>query len=95
MCLFQYTSMYAIQQTTIIFFLSNNCGLEDEERTGLPKIIEDEKLEALLNKDFCRTQEELAESLESQKQLFQQVKRQSDTSKSWKFDVILIIAEGH
>ena len=38
-------------------------GLEDEERPGQPKKFEDEELEALLDEDCCRTQEELAESL--------------------------------
>ena len=37
--------------------------MEDEKRPGQPKKFEDEKLEALLDKYCCQTQEELAESL--------------------------------
>ena len=37
--------------------------MEDEERPVQPKKFEDEELEALLDKDCCQTQEELAESL--------------------------------
>ena len=44
-------------------FKSGHFGLEDEERPGQPKKFEDKDLEALLNKDCCQTQEELAESL--------------------------------
>ena len=44
-------------------FKISDCGLEDEERPGQPKKFEGEELEALLDKDFCITQEELAESL--------------------------------
>ena len=44
-------------------FQSDDFGLEDEERPGQPKKIEDEELEALLDEDCCPTQEELAESL--------------------------------
>ena len=42
---------------------SGDFGMEDEERLGQPKKIEDEELEALLDEDCCQTQEELAESL--------------------------------
>ena len=42
---------------------SGDFGLEDEERPGQPKKFDDEELEALLHKDCCQTQEELAESL--------------------------------
>ena len=38
-------------------FISGNFGLEDEERPGQPKKIEDEELEALLDEDCCQTQE--------------------------------------
>ena len=44
-------------------FKSGYFGLEDEERPGQPKKLEDEELEALLDEDYCQTQEELAESL--------------------------------
>ena len=44
-------------------FKSGDFGLEDEERPGQPKRFEDEELEALLDQDGCKTQEELAESL--------------------------------
>ena len=44
-------------------FKSGDFSLEDEERPGQPKKFEDEKLEALLDKDCCQTQEELIESL--------------------------------
>ena len=44
-------------------FKSGEFGLEDEERPGRSKNFEDEELEALLDKDCCQTQEELAESL--------------------------------
>ena len=37
--------------------------MEDEERPGQPKKFQDEELEALLDEDYCQTQEELAESL--------------------------------
>ena len=37
--------------------------MEDEELPGQPKKFVDEELEALLDKDCCQTQEELAESL--------------------------------
>ena len=37
--------------------------MEDEERPGQPKTFEDGELEALLDKDCCQTQGELAESL--------------------------------
>ena len=37
--------------------------MEDEERPGQPKKIEDEELEAKLDEDCCQIQEELAESL--------------------------------
>ena len=43
-------------------FKSGDFGLEDEERPGQPKKLEDEELEALLDEDCCQTQEELAES---------------------------------
>ena len=39
-------------------FESGDFGLEDEERPGQPKKFEDEELEALLDEDCCRTQEE-------------------------------------
>ena len=45
------------------WFISGDLGLEDEERPGQPKRFENEELEALLDEDCCRTQEELAESL--------------------------------
>ena len=44
-------------------FKSGDFGLEDEERPGQPNKFEDEELEALLDEDCCKTQEELAESL--------------------------------
>ena len=44
-------------------FKSGDFGLEDEERPGQPKKFEDEELVALLDKDCCQAQEELAESL--------------------------------
>ena len=37
--------------------------MEDEERPGQPKKIEYEEVEALLDEECCKTQEELAESL--------------------------------
>ena len=42
-------------------FKSSDFGLEDEECPGQHKKFEDEELEALLDKDCCQTQEELAE----------------------------------
>ena len=50
-------------QKWFALFKSGYFGLEDEERLGQPKKFEDEDLEALLDKDCCQTQEELAESL--------------------------------
>ena len=44
-------------------FKSGDFGLEDELRPGQPKKFEDEELEALLDEDCFRTQEEHAESL--------------------------------
>ena len=44
-------------------FKSGDFGLEDEEHPGQANKFEDEELEALLDKDCCQTQEELAESL--------------------------------
>ena len=44
-------------------YKSGDFGLEDEERLGQPKKFEDEELDALLDEDYCQTQEELAESL--------------------------------
>ena len=44
-------------------FKSGGFELDDEERPGQPKKFEDEELEALLDEDYCQTQEELAESL--------------------------------
>jgi len=37
--------------------------VEDKERAGKPKFVEDAELEALLDENPCQTQEELAESL--------------------------------
>lgn len=37
--------------------------IEDTERPGQPKNIEDEELEKLLDEDSCQTQDELGESL--------------------------------
>jgi len=37
--------------------------VEDKERAGNPKLVEDIELEALLNGDTCQTQEELSELL--------------------------------
>ena len=50
-------------QKWFVRFKSGYFGLEDEERPGQPKKFEDEELEALLDKDCCQTQEQLAESL--------------------------------
>ena len=36
--------------------------MKDEERPGQPKTLEDEELEALLDKNSCQTQEKLTES---------------------------------
>ena len=44
-------------------FKSGDFDLEDKERPGQPKKFEDEELEALLDEDYCQTQEKLAESL--------------------------------
>ena len=44
-------------------FISGNFGLEDEERPGQPKKFENGELEALLDEDYCQTQEEIAKSL--------------------------------
>ena len=44
-------------------FESGDFGWEDEKRPRQPKKFEDEELEALLDEDYCQTQEELAESL--------------------------------
>ena len=44
-------------------FKSGNFGLEDEECSEQPNKFEGEELEALLDEDYCQTQEELAESL--------------------------------
>ena len=49
--------------------------MEDEERPGQLTKFEDDELEALLGKDCCQTQVELAESLEV---------TQSDISKRFK-----------
>jgi len=37
-----------------------NGGFDIEERSGKPKVYEDAELEALLDKDSCQTQKELA-----------------------------------
>ena len=50
-------------QKSFARFKSGDFGLEDEERPGQPKKFGDEELEALLDEDYCQTQEELAESL--------------------------------
>ena len=39
-------------------FKSGDFGLKDEERPGQPKKFENEELEALLDADCCRTQED-------------------------------------
>ena len=44
-------------------FKSGDFDTEDEEISGHPIIIEDEKLETLLDEDPCQTRNELAESL--------------------------------
>ncbi|CAK9825563.1 Mariner Mos1 transposase, partial [Anthophora retusa] len=44
-------------------FRSGNFDLNDAERSGTPKKVEDEELEQLLNEDPCQTQHELAEEL--------------------------------
>ncbi|CAK9811516.1 Mariner Mos1 transposase [Anthophora quadrimaculata] len=44
-------------------FHSGNFDLNDAERSGTPKKLEDEELEQLLNEDPCQTQQELAEEL--------------------------------
>jgi len=44
-------------------FKSGDFDVEDKERAGRPKLVEDAKLKALLDEDPCQTQEELAESL--------------------------------
>ena len=44
-------------------FQNDDLDTEDKERLGHPKMIEDEELETLLNKDPCQTQYELSESL--------------------------------
>ncbi|XP_056635563.1 uncharacterized protein LOC130444461 [Diorhabda sublineata] len=44
-------------------FKSGDFGLEDDERAGQPKKIEDEELEALLDEDCYQIQKELEESL--------------------------------
>ena len=41
-------------------FQSGDFNLEDKERPGQPKKIEDEELQALLDEDPCQTQQELA-----------------------------------
>lgn len=45
-------------------FKSGDFDVDDKERPGQPKKFEDDELEALLDKDSCQTQAELAESLE-------------------------------
>ena len=45
-------------------FKSGDFDTEDKERPGHPKKIKDEELETLLDENPCRTQDELAESLE-------------------------------
>lgn len=44
-------------------FNAGNFGIEDNERPGQVKKFEDSELEALLEKDSCQTQQELADSL--------------------------------
>lgn len=44
-------------------FKSGEFDLEDHERPGQPKKFKDDELETLLDKDSCKTQGELAESL--------------------------------
>jgi len=44
-------------------FKSGDFDMEDKERTGRPKLVEDAELEALLDEDLYKMQEELAESL--------------------------------
>lgn len=45
------------------WFKSSEFGLEEEERLGQPKKVENDELEALLGEDCCQTVEELTESL--------------------------------
>ena len=63
-------------------FKSGDFGFEDEERPGQPKKFEDEELEALLDKDYCQTQEELAESLRVTQAAISKVQKQPNTFKS-------------
>ena len=44
-------------------FKNGEFEVEDKERSGRPKVYEDAELEALLNKDSCQTQKELALTL--------------------------------
>jgi len=44
-------------------FKSGNFDVEDKERAGRPKLVEDAEMEALLDKNPCQTQEKFAESL--------------------------------
>lgn len=44
-------------------FRDGNFDLQDKERPGQPKKVDDEELEQLLDENPCRTQEELAEEL--------------------------------
>ena len=63
-------------------FKSGDFGLEDEERPGQPKKLEDEELEALLDEDCCQTQGEFAESLGVTKAAISKRLKQPDTFKS-------------
>ena len=44
-------------------FKNNNFYVEDKERSGKLKKLDDEELEALLHEDSCQAQAQLAESL--------------------------------
>ena len=44
-------------------FKNDEFDVEDKERSGSPKVYEDAELEALLDKDSCQTQKELALTL--------------------------------
>jgi len=56
-------------------FRSDDFDVEDKERAGRPELVEDAVLEALLDKDPCQMQEELAKSLEvAQSTIFMHIK---------------------
>ena len=51
-------------------FEKGEFDIEDKERSGRPKVYEDVELEALLDRDSCQTQEQLARTLKVNQQAF-------------------------